>query len=168
MKQPQSPVQRWLVLGMLAGVSLTLFLVEAQFPLPVPLPGVKLGLANLVTLFVLARFSVKEAAMLMAVRILLGQLLTGQAVSLVYALAGGAVSLCVMALCHRIVQDRSVWFTSVLGGVSHNLGQMAAAVILMGWGSTVYYLPFLLVSGVLMGLLTGIATQLFLRAWDAH
>ncbi len=160
-----SPLRRTLLLGLLAGLSLTMFLIEAQFPLPVPLPGVKLGLANLVTLFVISRFSVREAAAVMLIRILLGNLLTGQLVSFSYALAGGILSLAAMAVSHRLLKGKSLWFTSVMGGVSHNLGQMIAALCYLGWGGVVYYVPFLLVSGILMGLLIGLVTQLLLRAW---
>ncbi len=155
-----------LLLSILTAMALTLFLVEAQIPLPIGIAGVKLGLANLVTLFLLVKFSARDAAAVLGMRIFLGNLFTGQAVSLLYSLAGGILSLVVMLLLCRILKGKSIWFVSVMGGISHNLGQILIAMCLLGVGGVLYYLPFLLVSGILMGLLTGLVTQGFLAAWD--
>ncbi len=155
-------LKKLLVLSLFTAVSLVLFAVEAQFPLPVP--GIKLGLANVVTLFLLTRFSVRDGAAVLAVRILLGSLLVGQGASLLYSAAGGAAALLVMALSVRILKGRSVWFSSVLGGIFHNAGQLAAAWLLLG-GGVLYCAPLLLVSGIAMGLLTGLVTQVLLTAW---
>ncbi len=154
-----------ILLSLLAAMSLTLFLVEAQFPLPVGIAGIKLGLANLVTLFLLQKFTLRDAAAVLAVRVLLGNLFTGQVVSLSYSLAGGLLSLLVMwGLC-RLLHGKSLWFVSIMGGISHNLGQMLVAMCYLGTGGILYYAPFLLVSGILMGFLIGMTTQLFLYAW---
>lgn len=155
-----------LLLSILTAMALTLFLVEAQIPLPIGIAGIKLGLANLVTLFLLVKFSARDAALVLGMRIFLGNLFTGQAVSLLYSLAGGILSLIVMLLLCRVLKGKSVWFVSVMGGISHNLGQLLVAMCLLGVGGVIYYLPFLLVSGILMGLLTGIVTQGFLKAWE--
>ncbi len=158
--------KRLILLSLLTAMSLTLFLVEAQFPLPIGIAGIKLGLANLVTLFLLQKFSLRDAAAVLAVRILLGNLFTGQAVSLSYSIAGGLLSLLVMwGLC-RMLHGKSLWFVSVMGGISHNIGQILAAMFYLGTGGVLYYLPFLLVSGILMGFLIGMVTQLFLYAWE--
>lgn len=159
-------VKHLTLLSLLTAMSLTLFLVEAQFPLPVGIAGIKLGLANLVTLFLLQKFNLRDAAAVLAVRIVLGNLFTGQAVSLSYSIAGGFLSLLVMwGLC-RLLHGKSLWFVSVMGGISHNLGQILVAMVYLGTGGILYYLPFLLVSGILMGFLIGMATQLFLYAWE--
>lgn len=155
-----------ILLSLLTAMSLTLFLVEAQFPLPIGIAGIKLGLANLVTLFLLQKFSLRDAAAVLAVRIVLGNLFTGQAVSLSYSVAGGLLSLLVMwGLC-RLLHGKSLWFVSIMGGISHNIGQILVAMVYLGTGGILYYLPFLLVSGILMGFLIGMATQLFLYAWE--
>lgn len=155
-----------LLLAVLTAMALTLFIIEAQIPLPIGIAGVKLGLSNLVTLFLLVKFTAKDAAAVFGMRIFLGNLFTGQAVSLLYSLAGGILSLLVMLLLCRAFKGRSVWFVSVMGGISHNIGQMLIAICLLGVGGVIYYIPFLLVSGILMGLLTGLATQGFLKAWE--
>lgn len=156
-------LKKLLVLSLFTAVSLVLFTVEAQFPLPIP--GIKLGLANVVTLFLLTRFSVREGAAVLSVRILLGSLLVGQGASLLYSAAGGAAALAAMALSVGLLKGRSIWFSSVLGGIFHNAGQLGAACMLLG-RSVLYYAPLLLVSGITMGLLTGLVTQALLAAWD--
>lgn len=155
-----------LFLSLLTAMALTLFLVEAQLPLPVGIAGVKLGLSNLVTLFLLVKFSLRDAAAVMGLRIFLGNLFTGQVVSLLYSLAGGVLSLLVMLLFCRMLKGKSVWFVSIMGGTAHNIGQILIAMCLLGVGGVVYYIPFLFVSGILMGLLTGLVTQGFLHAWE--
>ncbi len=161
-----SKIRRLVLLALLTAVSLTMFLIEAQFPLPIAIPGIKLGLANLVTLFLIVKFSPKDAVAVLGMRILLGNLFTGQIVSLSYSLAGGLLSLTVMVICNHLLHGKSIWFTSVMGGIFHNVGQMAVALCYLGTGGVLYYIPFLLVSGILMGFLIGMATQLFLKAWE--
>lgn len=166
MKRNYFSPRHLVLLALFTAISLTLFLVEAQIPLPLGIAGVKLGLANLVTLFLLARFSARDAAAVLGVRILLGNLFTGQAVSLCYSLAGGVLSLAVMWMLCRLCKGKSLWFVSIMGGISHNLGQILAALCFLGTGGVLYYVPFLLISGILMGFLIGVATQGFLTAWD--
>ncbi len=153
------------LLSLFAAISLTLFLVEAQIPLPIAVPGVKLGLANLVTLFLLVKFSPGEAACVLFVRIFLGNLLTGQYMSLCFSLAGGALSFLAMWGLVRLLHGKYLWFVSIMGGIFHNAGQTAVAFFWLGGSSLLYYLPFLLLSGIAMGFLTGAATQAFLKAW---
>lgn len=159
-------VKQLILLSLLTAMSLTLFLVEAQFPLPIGIAGIKLGLANLVTLFLLQKFTLRDAASVLVVRILLGNIFTGQVVSLSYSIAGGLLSLLVMWRLCRILHGKSLWFVSIMGGIFHNLGQILVAMCYLGTGGILYYLPFLLVSGILMGFLIGMATQFFLYAWE--
>ncbi|MBE6851307.1 MAG: Gx transporter family protein [Ruminococcus sp.] len=158
-------IRHLVMLSLMTAIALTLFLVEAQIPLPIGIAGIKLGLANLVTLFLLIRYSAKDAAAVLLMRIVLGNLFTGQMVSFLYSLAGGMLSLTAMLLLCRLLKGKSIWFVSVMGGICHNLGQMLVAMYFLGMGGVLYYLPFLLVSGILMGFLVGVATQGFLTAW---
>ncbi len=162
---PHGRIRHLVMLSLMTAIALTLFLVEAQIPLPVGIAGIKLGLANLVTLFLLIRYSGKDAAAVLGMRIFLGNLFTGQLVSFLYSLVGGILSLAVMLLLCKLLKGRSIWFVSVMGGICHNLGQMLVAMCFLGVGGVLYYLPFLLVSGILMGFLIGVATQGFLTAW---
>ena len=112
--------------GLLIALSFTLSYFEHLLPLPVGIPGVKLGLANLVVVAALYLLGAKKAFPVAVVRILLAGLAFGNAFSLLYSLAGGLVSFFVMLLCKRT--KLSPVGVSVAGGVSHNLGQMAVAV----------------------------------------
>ena len=146
-------------LGVMTALALILSYVESLVPLPVV--GVKLGLANLVTLFILYRRRAREAILVTAVRISLTALLFGSLLSLFYSFMGAAASLAVTLLLKRIKIFSTVG-VSIGGSVFHNLGQLAAAVIILG-ESTLFYLPLLLVSGVVMGTVIGLLGTLLIR-----
>lgn len=146
-------------LGVMTALALILSYVESLVPLPVV--GVKLGLANLVTLFILYRRRAREAILVTAVRISLTALLFGSLLSLFYSFMGAAASLAVTLLLKRIKIFSTVG-VSIGGSVFHNLGQLAAAVIILG-ESTLFYLPLLLVSGVVMGTVIGLLATLLIR-----
>ncbi len=145
---------------MLTALALIIFTVELQLPTLAPIPGMKLGLANIVTVYAVYSFSAGETAMLVVVRVLLGALIAGNLMSLAYSLAGGLLCLAGMLLLRRVIDRKHIWVCSVLGAVLHNIGQTAAAVVLMQTRTVIAYLPFLLLSGCVAGALTGMAGQL--------
>ena len=146
-------------LGAMTALALILSYVESFVPMP--LPGVKLGLANLVAVFVLYRCGVLRAAGVSLLRVLLSALLFGSAVSLVYSLAGAALSVAVMALLRRT--DRfSPLGVSIAGGVMHNAGQIIACCILLDTAAVAAYLPVLIVSGSVAGAAIGALAALLL------
>lgn len=155
--------RRLALCGVLAAVALGIFVLEAQIPLPLPVPGLKLGLSNLVVLFAIAVLGRREAAAVLAVRIVLGCLCTGQVSALLYSLSGGLLSFFVMALSLRILKENQLWVASVLGGMAHNIGQMAVAVWLTGTPGLVSYLPVLLLCGLFTGAFTGLCAQLLVK-----
>jgi len=140
--------------GMLIALACVLGYIEALIPLPLPV-GVKLGLANLMTLVALYTVGGRGAAMVSLVRIILVGFTFGNMGSMLYSLAGGAFSLLIM-----IMAKKSGWFSqigvSVLGGVFHNIGQLTVAALVTETGGVFVYLPFLLVGGVVAGVLIGI------------
>lgn len=89
-------------------------------------------------------------------RILLSAFLFGQALSLLYSLAGGLLSLCVMAVVMRVLRKKALFLTGAMGGLTHNLGQLAMALAITRTGGVLAYLPFLILSGILTGLFTGL------------
>ena len=113
-------------LALLTAVALTMFVVEQQLPPLAPIPGIKLGLANAVTLYVLRTGRVRDAAMVLAARIILGNLVCGTVAAMLYAAGGGLCAFAVMALLRRAVLQ--TWVLGVLGALGHSLGQMAVAV----------------------------------------
>ena len=146
--------------AVLAAIALTIFVLEAQIPLPPPVPGLKLGLSNVVTLFALAVLGWKEAMVILLVRIVLGNIFTAQIMALLYSLAGGLLSFAVMALLLRVLKRSQLWGAGVFGGIAHNLGQMAVAVAVTGTPALLMYLPVLLLCGIVTGAFTGLCAQL--------
>lgn len=157
------PVKKLSLCAVLAAAALGIFVLEAQIPLPVPVPGMKLGLSNVVTVFALFALGRKEAAGILTVRILLGNLVTGQVTALLYALAGGLLSFLTMALLRRWLKQDQIWVAGALGGMAHNIGQMAVALALTQTSALLLYLPVLLLCGILAGAFTGLCAQLLLH-----
>lgn len=155
-------VKRLARLGLLTAVALIICIVELQIPNPFPIPGVKLGLANIITVYAVYRFRPYEAAMLTGVRIVLGSVFTGNVTALLYSASGSLLCLLGMLLLKRVIDEKHLWLASVCGAVLHNTGQMAAALLVTQTPSLLWYFPFLLVSGCLAGLFTGLCAQLLL------
>ena len=132
--------------------------VETLFPIFIGIPGIKLGLANLAVLFILHRYSWKDAALVSVIRIIVIGFMFGNMFSILYSLAGAALSILVMTLIKCRTQFSTIG-VSVAGGVSHNVGQLIVAMLIVENTSLIYYAPALLVSGVVTGCLIGILTQ---------
>lgn len=147
--------KRIAAVGVFTALAMIFSYIEAILPLNIGIPGVKLGIANIVVVVALYRFGVKEAVGISFVRIFLMGLLFGNLMSLVYSLAGGALSLLGMIICRRL--GLSIIGVSAVGGVLHNLGQLAAAALLLQSLSLTYYLPVLQIAGLVTGILVGVA-----------
>ncbi|MBQ8688690.1 MAG: Gx transporter family protein [Ruminococcus sp.] len=154
-------------LGLYTAIALTIFILEAQLPPVLPaIPGIKPGLANIVTLFLLSyqrQHPVRDALLVLLARIFLGSFFTGQMMSLLYSLAGGILSFGVTLLCSRIFKGEVLWFTGIAGGVFHNIGQIGAAAVLMQTSAVLAYLPYLILGGMAAGLLSGLAAGFFVK-----
>ncbi len=150
-------------LALLTAVALILFTVEAQLPSPVPVPGVKLGLANIITVYAMFRFGPRDTLLVLLARILLGSIFAGAAVTLLFSLGGGLLCYLVMLLLRRILTDDQIWVCGVIGAVFHNIGQIAVCIAVYGTAAVVAYLPILLLSGIITGLFTGFAAQYLLK-----
>lgn len=149
-------------LGLFVTLALIASYVESLVPFYFGAPGIKLGLANLITVVLLYRASVKDAALVSVLRILLSGFLFGNVFSIVYSYAGAILSLLVMCLLKKI-KGFSILGISIAGGVFHNLGQIMAAVFLMENGSILYYFPILMVAGIVTGMLIGIGSREVLK-----
>lgn len=145
-------------LGLVTALAAILGYVEALIPFDFMVPGIKLGLANLVIVFVLMRYSWKDAAVVSLARIFLVGFMFGNFSMIMYSIAGAAVSLTVMTfLMHKC--SFSPIGTSVAGGVAHNMGQLIVAMLVVHNLNLITYAPVLLVAGVVTGLLIGIVTS---------
>ena len=151
--------------AVLAALALALSYMESFFPLAliVPLPGVKLGLANIITLYALYALGASSALAILVVRCLLGSLFAGNASALLFSLLGGLAAMLVMIALHALPR-LSVYGVSVGGAAAHNCGQVAAAMLTLGSAAPLAYLPFLLLVSVFTGALTGFVAALLFRA----
>jgi heptaprenyl diphosphate synthase len=130
--------------------------VELRLPSPVPIPGVKLGLANIITVVAVYRFRASEVSLLLAVRIILGAIFAGNLSALLFSACGAVLCLCGMLLLKKFLPKKYIPLCSVIGAMLHNVGQMAAAVWIMGSAGVLVYLPILIVTGGIAGLFTGL------------
>ena len=146
-------------LALLTTFALIIFVVESYIPVPVPIPGIKLGLANIITVYAAFTMTAADAVLILVCRIVLGSLFTGTAVSMIYSLGGGALCIAVTLLLSKILSDNQIWIASVCGAICHNIGQLAVAAVVMGTLAVFAYLPALMISAVVTGAFTGFAAQ---------
>lgn len=146
----------------MAALAIIFGYVEMLLPVFFVVPGMKLGLANLVTVFVLYRYWAKEAAVISLIRIVVIGFLFANLFSILYSLAGAALSLLCMTAARRF-SGLSIVGVSILGGVTHNLGQLIVAALVVENGNVFYYFPALLISGLVTGALIGIVTGEILK-----
>ena len=148
--------------GVFTALALIFSYVETLIPINFGIPGVKLGLANLIIVVALYKLPLQEVYLLSIVRILLSGFIFGNYFSILYSLAGGLLSLSVMALLKRR-NSFSVMGISVAGGVFHNVGQMTVAMLVVETFSVAYYFPVLMIAGLVKGLLIGILSNEMLK-----
>lgn len=153
--------------GLLTALAMVLSFVETLIPIPIPVPGVKLGLANLVTVVGLYLIGIPGTIAVTLIRIVLVGLSFGNPYSMIYGLSGSFLSLFVMAVLKKSGKLSQISI-SVLGGVAHNIGQTVFAAVIVQTSGVFYYLPFLLaagcIAGTLIGIVGGIITERLQRA----
>lgn len=147
--------------GLFIALAFVLSWLEFIFPLQIPVPGIKLGLANLVTLFAICKLKLPDAIIIAFTRIVLSGLLFGGLFPMLYALCGGVLSFLVM-LALKKVKRLAVITVSIAGGVAHNIGQLAFALFAMNSATVIAYLPALLAGGIASGAVIGAVGALIL------
>ncbi len=150
-------------LALLTALALIIFIVELHFPNLIPLPGVKLGLANIITVYAVYKYSAKEVALIVASRLVLGAVFSGNVSALMYSGAGAALCLLGMLLVKKVIPYKYIWLSSIVGAVLHNTGQIIVAVLVVGSFAVVSYYPILIISGCIAGAFTGICAQLLVK-----
>lgn len=146
-------------MALLTTLALIIFVLESFIPAPVPVPGIKLGLANIITLYALWTLRPGEALAILLTRIVLGSIFTGQLMSLLYSLGGGLLCFVLTLAARRILSSRQIWVSSILGAIAHNVGQILVAIVLTSTPGVAVYLPLLLISAIITGAFTGFAAQ---------
>ena len=150
-------------LSLLCAIALTIFMLEAQIPPLVPIPGIKLGLANIVTVFAVFAMGPKEAAAVLFVRIFLGAVFAGNFSTIFYSAAGGACAILTTIGLKYILTKKQLWIAGTLGAIAHSIGQMAMAMTLTGTPSLILYLPVMIAVSILTGSFTGLCAQLLVN-----
>ncbi len=144
--------------GVFTALALLFSYIESLIPFHIGIPGVKLGLANLIIVIALYKTDYKRAYLLSVTRVILAGFLFGNMFSILYSLAGGILSLSMMIFAKR-KEGLSVIGVSVVGGVFHNIGQILMAILVTESWKLLYYLPILLVFGVITGVVIGVISQ---------
>ncbi len=159
-------IRRYAMLGLVTAVALVLSYVEAILP-PIwsAVPGIKIGLPNIIIIFILYKTGLKDAITVSAIRLFLVALLFGNAMTLVYSVAGAALSLGLMTLCKK-VNLFSMVGVSIVGGVAHNLGQILVAMALFETSQIGYYMIVLAITGTIAGVFVGIAASIILKRFE--
>ena len=149
-------------LALTVSFALILSFIESKIPAFVAIPGIKVGLANIAVIFTLYKFGIKEAVIVSAMRVFLVSMLFGSPVSFIYSISGAILSLCAMILIKKLTPLSEV-SVSVVGGVLHNVAQIAVASLMLSTNIVTYYLPFLLLSGTVAGIAVGVISALLIK-----
>ena len=164
-QRKQNKTSRLVHLAILTAAALVIFVVEQQIPNPVPVPGAKLGLANIITVYAVYHYKPHEVLMLLLARIALGSLFGGSFLSpaMIFSLSGGLLCLAGMLPMRKVLDEKHIWLGSVFGAVLHNTGQTIAAVFVMQTAAVISYYPLLVFTGCIAGAFTGLSAQLIVN-----
>lgn len=155
--------KKMVLLALFTAIALTIFMIEAQIPALVPIPGVKIGLANIVTVFVVFALGAKEGALVLFCRIFLGAVFAGNFSTIFYSAAGGLLSILVTIGLKRILTHKQLWVAGALGAIAHSVGQMIAAILISGTPGLIVYLPVMIAISIVTGTFTGLCAQSLLN-----
>ena len=150
-------------LSLLTAVATIIFIIELRIPNIIPIPGIKLGLANIITVYAAYRFSAKDVLLIAVARVFLGSLFGGNFSVIIYSLSGALACLAGMILLRKIIPLEYVWLCSIIGAILHNTGQMAAAIFITRTPAVLAYYPPLIISGSIAGLCTGLCAMFILK-----
>ena len=151
-------------MAVLTAIALTIFMIENQLPSAVPIPGIKLGLANIITLTAMAILGRKEAGAILAARIIMGAIFAGSPSTFIYSAAGGILAYIVMCVMIGLFKENQLWIVSALAAIAHNAGQLGACALIVKTPGIFAYAPILAASGVITGVFTGFAAIYLIRA----
>lgn len=149
--------------ALLAGLALIIFIIELQLPALSPIPGLKLGLSNIITVYAIFTLTPKDALEILTARILLGTFFSGNLSALMYSAAGGGLCYLTMLLLKRLLSREQIWIASVVGAIAHNLGQILVAMAITKTPALLSYLPVMTAGSMIAGLFTGLCAQQMAR-----
>ena len=146
--------KRIIELSLLTSAALIVFIIEMRLPNLSPVQGVKLGLANIFTVYAVYRFSGKEVLLMVLVRVFFGAVFSSNFSALIYSMSGALLCLAGMLLLKRIIPENYLWLCSIFGAIFHNIGQVVAAVAVMKTIAVITYLPIFIITSCVAGLFT--------------
>ena len=151
--------------AVLTALALGLSTLESLFPVSVlvPLPGIKLGLANIVTVFAVFALGPKDAVLILSARIFLGAVFAGNVSTIFYSAAGGALAIAVTIGLRRVLTKKQLWVAGALGAVAHSIGQRMMAVLITSTPGLIAYLPVMIAVSIVTGTFTGLCAQLLVN-----
>ena len=152
-------IRKLTTLSMLTAIALTIFMVEAQIPPLTPVPGIKMGLSNIITVFIVFAIGPKEVAAVLFVRIFLGAVFAGNFSTIFYSAAGGICAILVTILLKKILTTKQLWVAGCLGAIAHSIGQMSMAILLTSTPGLIAYLPVMVAISIVTGCFTGLCAQ---------
>ena len=164
--QPVKGTRRITLLALLTAIALTIFMIEAQLPVLVPIQGVKLGLANIITVYAVFVLGPGDALLILCARVFLGAVFSGQMMTLLYSMGGGLLAWLAMVGLRKLLTRKQIWLCSPVAAVFHNIGQLLVAAGVMKTWAVTAYLPYLLLSGIITGLFTGLCAQFLIGRLD--
>ena len=163
-----SKTKKLVFLALLTAISLGIWVIESQIPAPIPVPGVKLGLASVITLAAMVLLGRKEALAVLLMRVFLACLFAGSFSAILFSLTGGVFSWAVMALTVGLFAEKRLWVVSVFGAIAHNAGQLLAAIAVTKTPALLAYGPALLCAAIVTGVFTGVLAMYLTRALKSH
>ena len=155
--------KKMVLLALLTAIALTIFMIEAQIPAVIPIPGVKLGLSNIVTVFAVFTLGPWDGVAVLACRIFLGAVFAGNFSTILYSAAGGFLSILVTMGLRKVLKENQIWAAGCLGAIAHSVGQMIAAIAITRTPGLLVYLPVLVIISIFTGLFTGFCAQLLIK-----
>lgn len=150
-------------LSLLTAAALIVFIIEMRLPDLSPVQGVKLGLANIFTVYAVYRFSGKEVLLMVLARVFLGAVFSSNFSALIYSMSGALLCLAGMILLKKFIPENYLWLCSIFGAILHNVGQVIAAVVVMKTTAVIAYLPIFIITSCIAGLFTGLSAQFILK-----
>ena len=156
-------IRKLTTMAMLCAVALIIFVVEAQIPALVPIPGIKLGLSNIIPVFAVFTLGSWEAAMILAVRIFLGAVFAGNFSTILYSAAGGALAILTTIGLKKLLKEAQLWVAGCLGAIAHSIGQMAMAIAITQTPGLAIYLPIMIGCSIVTGSFTGLCAQFLVK-----
>lgn len=154
------------MMAVVLSISLVIFIAEAQIPPVVPIPGVKLGVSNIMILVSIYIFGRREALCILVLRIILSSIFSGGIPSFIYSISGGLLAFAVMGILTLFIDKKYIWAVSAFGAAAHNIGQIFAAFFITGTVQIFWYIPPLLISGIITGVFTGLCAGFLLKRED--